>query len=169
VAKVPFAKNCGCIAKGFQHFGNGGFIRVYPNGGGMVERTAKAQPVWVAAGKQSQPRGAANGLRRIVMRKQSPIRSQPVNIGRLKTGGSGNAQVAIAHIVHIDEDDIGESAGLVLRIASGTLQKARQQKQKQQHFSDYGGKIKPIHVLIYGAPYDLPVDFWCQSKGWSAE
>ena len=114
---VPFADADGGVAAGPKRFGDGGcgqrhVARIAWKAGIVGGQPAGGHRMRIASGEQGRTRRRADRMRGVVVKAQAAGGNR-VDIGCLDLGAIA-AEIGIAHVVHVDDDDVG-AAGLGLR------------------------------------------------------
>ena len=109
VSKVPLAEDPGCVTVVLKHFRHGQFI--FSKDGTAIDRVPDAGPTAVATGHQ---RRAGFGTRRIDMkiRHSYALRGQFIQVRRLQHGVAIDADIAVAHVIGHDQNDVGFPPGI---------------------------------------------------------
>ena len=114
---VPFADADRGVAASPQRFGDGGcgqrhVARIARKAGIVGGQPAGCYRMRIAAGEQGRARGRADRMRGVVVKAQ-PAGGNRVDVGRLDVGAIA-AEIGKAHVVHVDDDDVG-AAGFGFR------------------------------------------------------
>ena len=120
---VPLADHHRRVSGGAERFGQGRGVAgdlagVAGKAGVVVGEPAGADRVGIAAGEERGARGRADRMRRVVIEAQA-ARGQRVDVRRLDLRAEAS-RVGIAHVVHVDDHDVGRA-----RAGAGRLRPPR--------------------------------------------
>ncbi len=109
---------------------------------GRAERSQDAEPVGVAAGEQSGPRGRTDRLGDVEVRQTHSLTSQPIQMGSANRLVAVTAQVAVTQVVGVDDHKVRPISGIGTHPGS----KAQSEKghQKQSHDAPPTGSVTPV-------------------------
>src|SRR3990167_302534 len=139
---MPFTEyRCGISS--FPEYARDGFLAVgKPHHRVRHERAEDPNSLGIAAGEERSTRRTAHRLRDIEIRKPDSFSRDAVNIRRRKSFRSITAEVTVALIVSVDENNVGRFARLGLK--STAVQHDRRSTQS--------GRLKKVPSRLFHVP-----------------
>ena len=111
VAQVPLAEAGRGVALRLDHLRQGCLAGADPVPRRVRERAEDPDPHVVAAGQQGRPRGGADGLGDVEVGELPAFLGQPVQVRRRIALGAERTDVGVAHVVDVDDDEVGRPLG----------------------------------------------------------
>src|SRR5271166_1041765 len=105
-AVVPFADEAGCVARALEQFGNSHFAQRKAVEAARLERVDYAGAMRIAACHQRGSRRRADGGRGIMLGEADAVAHEMVERGRSRRAVVEASEVAVAHVVGKNEDDV---------------------------------------------------------------
>ena len=141
ITKVPLAEAAGGVALFLQHLGDGDFVRVESSVlAGENDGSVHANAMRIAAGEQGRARGGAGSVGNVKLPQRISLRRHPIEVGCLVHRIPERTDVAVAHVVDEDDDDVG------LRLAHCRVGRAdrREEAQKTEQESEGGMRFHGV-------------------------
>ena len=130
---VPFADDGGCVTGFFKILGHGLLVGVESDFRFRAERPGESDAVGVASRQKPGARGAADGLGAVIIGEAHAFGAEPVDVGSPVSGGSGCGQVAVTHVVEVDEHDVRRLLSVAFRMRVGALCRRNSGEGQQRH------------------------------------
>ena len=130
---VPFADDGGCVAGFLQVFGHGLLVGVESCFRFRTERPGESDAVGVASRQKPGARSAADSLGAVIIGEAHAFGAEPVDVGRPVSGGPRCGQVAVAHVVEVDEHDVRRLLSGAFRVCVGVLCRRNSGEGQQRH------------------------------------
>jgi len=107
MAKVPFTVDGGIVTQRFEDFGDGGFVRVYPDFRLGAECALNSDTIRIAAGEQSGSGSRADGLSSVEVGEADAFFGHLIEIRRFDIGRAEDADILITLVVGEDNHEVG--------------------------------------------------------------
>ena len=147
IAEVPFAEDARGVVLLLTDFGKGGLLGGQTGLAVGAEGTEESDTVGITAGQQGAAAGRADRLGRIETGELRPFLGELIEMRRGIALGAEGPDVAVAEVIHVDDDDVGAGIRAWLR-ASATEEEAGQKAEIFHHnsklkFREFSLDIKP--------------------------
>ena len=146
---MPFADDGGCVAGFLQVFGHGLLVGVESCFRFRTERPGESDAVGVASRQKPGARSAADSLGAVIIGEAHAFGAEPVDVGCPVSGGPRCGQVAVAHVVEVDEHDVRRLLSGAFRVCVGVLCRRNSGEGQQRHAGDNRRSGEEKTCLLY--------------------
>ncbi len=117
VTQVPLAEDGRVIPALFEDLGKRPFVIADADPALRTEGSQNPHAVRITSGQKGGPRCRADALSDAEAGEPPPFLSHAVEIGRANTDGAKAAEIAVTHVIGVDNDEIGQRCGGLCRLA----------------------------------------------------
>ncbi len=107
MAEMPFANTGGAVPCVLQHVGDGDFVRMKALVTAWKEDRAHGNSLVVSPSQKCSTRSRADRTADVEVIKDHSLGSHCVEVGSLGDGGTVKADIAVAHVINEDENNVG--------------------------------------------------------------